>query len=129
MHRLADKDKIWNRACQGGGDSPRPGDTALAALLLFHGPTMNGGVLHAVECLNTEQLAAAKAGYKYFGFFSIPELIANAERAINEGQDLESIEATLDKQYWAVIPDDGVLTTSFEYHQSQHPSEYSPVGR
>jgi hypothetical protein len=128
MYELTNKDKIWNRACEGGGDSPRAGDIALASMLLFHGPAMNGGVLHAVECLSSEQLTAAKAGYTYFGFDAIADLITSAERAINEGQDLEAREAILDQQYWAVIPDDGALSKSFEWHRSQHPFEYSPVG-
>ena len=34
----SDADKVWNRAAmQGGGDSPGPGDRALASLLLLHG--------------------------------------------------------------------------------------------
>ncbi len=129
MYELTNRDKIWNRACEGGGHSPRAGDMALASTLLFHGPAMNGGVLHAIECLTSEQLIAAKAGYIYFGFDAIAALIASAERAIREGEDLEDLEATLDQQYWAAIPDDGVLAKSFEYHQSQHPFEYSLVGR
>ncbi|WP_310445914.1 hypothetical protein [Thiobacillus sp.] len=129
MYELTNRDKIWNRACEGGGHSPRAGDIALASMLLLHSVAMNGGVLHSIECLTSEQLAAAKAGYKFFGFNEIVALIASAERAIREGKDLEDLEATLDQRYWMVIPDDDVLTKSFEYHQSQHPFEYSPVGR
>lgn len=129
MYELTNRDKIWNRACEGGGNSPRVGDTALASTLLLHSVAMNGGLLHAIECLTSEQLAAAKAGYIYFGFDVIAVLIASAERAIKEGGDLENLEATLDQQYWVVIPDDGVLAKSFEHHQSHHPFEYSPIGR
>src|SRR5439155_15972949 len=34
MHELTTADRVWNRACQGGGETPRVGDTALAALLV-----------------------------------------------------------------------------------------------
>lgn len=127
MYELTGTDKIWNRACQGGGESPRPGDTALAGLLLFHGPTMNGGVLHAVECLSAEQLVAAQAGYTYFGFGGIADLIGAAQKAIRQGDDLEPLEAEFDQRYWALVPDDGVLVESFERRQQQHPLDYSPI--
>lgn len=129
MHELTDADEIWNRACEGGGDSPRAGDRALAALLLFHGPAMNGGVLHAVECLSPDQLTAALAGYRYFGFESVAALIGEDEKAIQLEQDLDTLEAVFDKQYWAQIPDDGVLVKSFESHLRENPHEYSPLVR
>jgi len=127
MYELTITDKIWNRACQGGGESPLPGDTALAGLLLFHGPAMNVGVLHAVECLSPEQLVSAQAGYKYFGYGGVADLIGSAGEAIRHGKDIEPLEAAFDRRYWALVPDDGVLVKSFERHQKQYPLEYSVV--
>ena len=46
-------DIIWNRAWKGVGPNACSGDRALAALLKAHGLAMNGGVLHAVECLKS----------------------------------------------------------------------------
>ena len=129
MHEITDADELWNRACEGGGDSPRAGDRALAALLLFHSPAMNGGVLHAVECLSPDQLVAALDGYRHFGFESVAVLIGEAEKAIQLEQDLDTLEAVFDKQYWAQIPDDGVLVKGFERHLRENPQEYSPLVR
>lgn len=127
MYELTTANKIWNRACEGGGDSPCAGDRALAALLLFHGPAMNGGVLHAVECLSSPELAAAQAGYRYFGYEAIANLIRFTEEAIRVLQDLEALEGSADQQYWALVPDDAVLVEGFERHQKAFPFEYSPV--
>jgi hypothetical protein len=127
MRELTVADKVWNRACEGGGDSLRAGDRALAALLLFHGPAMNGGVLHAVECLSSDQLSAAQAGYRHFGFESVAVLIGEAEKASQRQQDLDTLEAVFDQRYWTQIPDDGVLVKSFESHQKENPQEYSPL--
>ena len=127
MHELTVADRVWNRACQGGGDSPRAGDSALAALLLFHGAAMNGGVLHAVESLSPDELAGALAGYGCFGYKGIAKLIRTALDAIQRDQDLDSLEAKLDQEYWSQIPDDGVLVKAFEVHYEATPQEYSPL--
>lgn len=127
MHELSSADKIWNRACYGGGETPKTGDKALAALLLFHGPAMNGGVLHAVECLSKEKLEKAKDGYIYFGFGVIADLISSGQDAIENNFDLEKLETRMNKKYWELIPEDGVLVKSFENHQKQNPLEYSPI--
>jgi hypothetical protein len=129
MHELTVADEVWNRACEGGGESPCAGDRALAALLLFHGPAMNGGVLHAVECLSPDQLTAALHGFRHFGFESVAVLIGEAEKAIHIEQDIDTLEAIFDQQYWAQIPDDGVLVKSFEVHLRENPQEYSPIVR
>ena len=129
MHELTVADEVWNRACEGGGVSPRAGDRALAALLLFHGPAMNGGVLHAVECLSPDQLTAVLAGYIHFGFESVAALIGEAKKAIQLEQNLDTLEAVFDKQYWAQMPDDGVLVKGFESQLRENPQEFSPLVR
>ena len=59
----------YNRAAlQAGGDSPGPGDCALASLLLLHGLVMNGGVPHALQSVGPSELLAAAEGYAFFGF-------------------------------------------------------------
>ena len=61
-------DAIWNRAAlEQGGPNPKPGDVALAALILAHGLVMNGGVHHAVACLTEDEIDAAVAGFSYLG--------------------------------------------------------------
>jgi hypothetical protein len=119
--------KIWDRACFGGGEAPRSGDKALTALLLFHGLAMNGGVIHALECLALEQISAAKYGYRYFGFEVISELINAAQEVIENKLDRDMHDTKMSKEYWGIIPNDDVLIESFERHQQQHPLEYSPI--
>jgi hypothetical protein len=127
MYELSTMDKIWNRACDGGGDYPCAGDQALAALLVFHGLAMNGGVLHATECCSSDQLTEAQAGFRYFGRDRVAVLIAEAEEATRLGQDTYKLEAVFDQKYWAEIPDDGVLVNSFESHHKTNPQEFSPL--
>lgn len=127
MYELTNTDKIWNHACQGGGESPLPGDTALAGLLLFHGPAMNGGVLHAIECLSPEQLVSAQEGYKYFGYGGVADLIGAGEEATRQGNAVEPLQAAFDRRYSALVPNDEVLVKSFEQHYKQYPLEYSPL--
>ena len=61
MDQSTQSDLIWNRACSGMITEFRPGDRALAGLLGAHGLIMNGGVLHAVECLAENELSEAEA--------------------------------------------------------------------
>lgn len=127
MHDLTMADRVWNRACQGGGISPRAGDSALSALLLFHGTAMNGGVLHAVECLSPNDLAAAQSGYNYFGISGIAARIGFAQAKIPCGQDLDDLESGLDQDYSTVVVDDETLVKAFSAHLNSNAAEYSPL--
>jgi hypothetical protein len=119
-------DLIWNRACYGGGADPREGDVALAALLLVHGRVMNGGVLHGVEC-SESQLRAAKAGYCYFGFTGVAELLARAEQLVRSDVELGEHERQLDQEYAKHIPSDSTLVKRFEEHYVRNPLAFLPV--
>lgn len=89
---------------------------------------MNGGVLHAAECLSSGQLAAAQAGYSYFGYKSVADLVRAAEHAARKTQNLDdAIVQTFDEQYWTQIPDDTALANRFQCHWRDSPSEYSPL--
>jgi hypothetical protein len=127
MTVLGASDIVWNRACEGGGEEPRSGDAALASLLLFHGAAMNGGFLHAVDCLTPAERERAKAGYVYFGLDPVAELISNGEAVPADAVKTGEVEAALDAQYWAVVPSDSVLVQRFQEHYSERPNEYSPV--
>lgn len=48
------QEKIWLRACGNGPAAPGVGDTALMAMLTFHGLVMNLGALHAIQCLTED---------------------------------------------------------------------------
>ena len=127
MADLNEADMIWNRAC--GGDPLRslPGDGALADLLRAHRLAMNGGVLHAVECLTANELSDAKAGYRFYGFDEVASLLSRARTIFETRADLESHEQQLDRHYAAMIPSDSSLVERFEKRFKSHPSEYAPL--
>ena len=117
---------VWNRACYGGGETPRRGDKHLAALLHFHGPAMNGGVMHAIEFCSRSQLRAAKAGYVYFGVERVVSLIERAELILKEEDDAGDFERELDSEYYD-LASDSQLSARFEATYEQEPSEFAPV--
>lgn len=127
MYELTDADRIWNRACYRDPSLSLPGDRALNDLLLAHGYTMNGGVLHAIECLSPSELAAAQAGYRYYGFDSIASLLALARDIFEAGKDLGDHETRLDDKYSTVIWLDKTLSDAFEKRLKLCPSDFAPL--
>lgn len=127
MNRLAPADQVWNRACYGGGAAPGPGDRALAALLAFHGPAMNGGVLHACEFLDAQKLEAAEAGYRFFGFDEIADIILRAQRILKTEDDLEENDERLNIEYASFVPLDAHLANRFEAYFLENPDDFAPL--
>jgi len=127
MFGMTSADIIWNRACEGGGQNPSAGDHALRALLKAHGLAMNGGVLHAVECLDDSELADAQHGYRFFSLGAVADLLSRAQRILKTGEDLETYESQLDQNYATLIPDDSALNVHFERIYTSRPSEFSGV--
>jgi hypothetical protein len=120
-------DQIWNRAAQGGGDSPGCGDRALASLLLLHGLSMNGGVHHAIECLSPDEVANAIEGFAYFGFDDMTVWLnaASSDPVLKEWTDETEIAALY--RYAELIPDDDCLVTRFEAVYQERTSEFAPL--
>jgi hypothetical protein len=121
-------DEVWNRACDPFAPFPRPGDAALAALLLCHGMAVNGGLLHACDGLEPDQGADAVAGYRLFG------LDAAAAARLAAGLDpddlaaAERLEAEADRRYGAALPDgDETVARAFREHLHRHPTAYAPL--
>jgi hypothetical protein len=127
MASLTQADMVWNRAC---GESPMrslPGDRALADLLRAHGLAMNGGLLHAVECLTVRELSDAEAGYRFYGFDDVPSLLTQARAIFEKGDDLEFHEKQLDRQYSAIIPAESSIAARFEKLLSTMPTDFAPL--
>ena len=127
MVELTKADLVWNRACIGKVPFPLDGDKALRALLSFHGLAMNGGILHALEYTQPEELAAAVAGYRYFGLDEVAEFIAEAKSVPEGAGDLDRWEGELDRRYGAFIPRDSVLVERFEFAFRYNPSQFAPL--
>jgi hypothetical protein len=127
MAELTRADMIWNRAC--GEDALRSllGDRALTDLLRAHGLIMNGGVLHAVECLTASELSDAESGYRFYGLDAAASLLSRARTILESGDNLAFHERQLDQQYADIIPADNALVERFESHLESNPSEYAPL--
>jgi hypothetical protein len=96
-------------------------------MLRAHGLVMNGGVLHAVECLSSDDRRDAEAAYRFYGFDDIASLLSRATAVFEARQRLEFHESELNRAYWKSVPDDGVLFERFQRHFAQSPTEYAPV--
>src|SRR5260370_407399 len=121
MGELTEADMIWNRAC--GEDPPRSlrGDRALADLLRAHGLVMNGGVLHAVECLTAAELCSAEAGYRFYGLDGVASFVSRARTIFETGDGLAIHEQKLDRQSAAMIPSDSSLAERFKERLKSNP--------
>jgi hypothetical protein len=127
MAEVTDAEMIWNRAC---GEEPLrdlPGDRALADLLSAHGLVMNGGVLHAVECMTAEELSDAKAGYGFFGLDGVASVLSRARQIFDSGGNVGNHEQQLDGEYANLIPSDSLLVDCFESQLKFSPSDFAPL--
>jgi hypothetical protein len=126
--KLAAKDLVWNRAAvDGGGRNARAGDRALADALLVHGLVMNGGVHHAVEVVGEMEIQAAVAGFEYFGFQAIGEVLRRVQHDPKLRKWSDATEEEANRLYWAVLPDDGELVARFERRFRDEPAEFGPL--
>ena len=133
MEKLSRADAIWNRACDVHATASSPGDRALSALLVLHGLVMNGGVLHAVQCLEAQELAGAMAGYRFFGFDGVAVMLTDAKSftevhdIFDSQDDFDSTDADFDKRYVALIRDDSALFARFAAYLLRNPSDFAPL--
>jgi len=126
MSELTVASRVWNRAGElVGQPGPKVGDSQLSAMLLAHNITMNGGVLHCVEALSTQELDAALDGYRYFGLNAGADIIETA-RTVLPAAALEA-ECKLDAAYAAAVPADSLIFAIFERHFQSHPEAYGAI--
>ena len=119
-------DDVWNRAAlERGGPMPLEGDTRLAAMLLAHGLIMNGGGLHALEVLQTNEVAAACRGYRYYRLERVADVLERGASPFDG--DADEWEHRLDSEYAALVRSDSVLVERFEQHFRAHPDRYAPM--
>ena len=127
-YELTPADLVWNRAAmEDGGESPGPGDVALASMLYAHGLVMIGGMLHAIELLNADELSDAQKGYHYFGLDEVAKLLSRAKILFDADENLDEHESRLDDEYLDCVPDDSSLGQRFEARFATSRSDFSPV--
>lgn len=133
MSGMDDADLIWNRACDGGGRWPRPGDSHVAALLHFHGFAMNGGVFHSCGIVKGTAIGAAVNGFRYLELDAIADVVAEAGAvAVSGALELdddraEELELRFNDRYYSLIPTDQVIVDRFEARLRKHPEEFAPL--
>lgn len=128
MEDLRPCDRVWNRAAlEDGGAAPLEGDRALAAMLVAHGLIMNGGVLHAVDCLEADEFEKACDGYEFFGLGGVAKQLREAVRLAVETAPMDALEAQFDRAYRKAVPDDAALAAVFGTHFERHPHAYAPL--
>ena len=126
MSELTVASRVWNRAGElVGQPGPKVGDSQLSAMLLAHNITMNGGVLHCVEALSTQELDSALHGYRYFGLNAGADIIEKA-RTVLPAVAVEA-ESQLDAAYAATVPADSLIVAIFERHFQRHPEAYGAI--
>jgi hypothetical protein len=121
-------DQVWNRAAlESGGNSPGPGDRALASLLLVHGLVMNGGVHYAIESIESAELAAAADGYAFFGFDAVATFFrgASVDPVLSIWDD--DTEVVANRRYEEMVPDDSSLVARFEEVCRERPEQFAPI--
>lgn len=82
---------------------------------------MNGGVVHALQCLSQAEIVAAIAGFNYFG-------LTEASRVFEQlPDDSEETEERLNQMYWAAVPSDETLAHAFRVKLLSSPEAFAPT--
>ena len=125
---MTNADQVWNRACMmKGAESPGPGDHALASLISVHGLIMNGGVHHALECVEPSVLLAAADGYAFFGFDEVATFFRGAARDPILSAWTEDTEPIANRRYTEMVPDDSYLVARFAKVFHERPEQFAPL--
>lgn len=127
MYGMTNADKIWNRAMlHNGGPDAREGDRALASLSYFHNFAMNGGALHAYECLTEAERKAAASGYQYFGLEDAAKVLEwlDEQLADAHGTEDERLEAEANVRYPAAMDD--AIWAAFQTRFKADPDAFAP---
>ena len=113
------------------GGAARPGDAALTNMLAFHGVTMNGGFLHAIEVFDESEREAVLRGYRYFGFGAVSDLIAEMTERFGETATLEAeevLEVESDERY-GQLASDAILMERFEETYRDRGEDFAPLSQ
>lgn len=131
-------DLVWNRAADGWDPATwvglREGDRALAAMLLVHGLVQNGGVPHAIEGTESDEIRRGIEGYRYFELDRVADLIdvAAAQKSRLQLSSLgvrEELELLWNRAYQELLPTDQALVDAFEALFARSPAAFAPPGQ
>jgi hypothetical protein len=88
---------------------------------------MNGGVHHALECLQPQELVAAIDGYSFFGLDDVAAFLrgASSDPVLREWTD--DTEPVADGRYAKLVPDDAHLLHRFKVVFQERADQFAPV--
>ena len=118
---------VWNRALGNKAFRFLEGDLNLIVLLTTHGYVMNGGVFHAVEAREDEEMAEIADAYRYFGLDDIANLLTEAKSILDADDDWGPLEDKFYERYSASISDDSALFERFKAVLLRDPSKFTPI--
>jgi hypothetical protein len=119
--------RIWNRALSNYAGRLLAGDWALSEMLRLHGYIMNGGVLHGVAAMESEDWEFMIVAYRLFGLGEVADFLVDTERAFRTGDDHGALETRANTRYCAdLIPDERRLFDAFRIYLRAHPEMFAP---
>jgi hypothetical protein len=90
-------------------------------MLQAHGLIMNGGVLHALEVLTSQELSNSIASYRYFGLGAAAQVLAH------HYEDSDESEISSNFAYRQAVPNDEALLHAFRIKLVGCPEAFAPV--
>lgn len=128
---MDEADEIWNNALGQSPASELPGDVALHWAILAHGLVANGGVIHAAEWLDAQELQAACHGYRWLGLLDVADLLCEVSVLVgaDRGDDdaAEVLERNSDERYNSLVEDDQALEAAFRTRFADQPQAFTSV--
>jgi hypothetical protein len=89
---------------------------------------MNGGVHHAIECVELSELVAAADGFAFFGLDEVAEFFRGASTDPMLATWDDDTEVAANRRYAELIPDDSHLVARFKEVFRERPEQFAPLG-
>lgn len=70
--------RVWNRACDYSFQPTRSGDKLLKTVIQFDGLAQNGGLGHAIDVTESDEVAQAVLGLRQLGLLDAARLVEEA---------------------------------------------------
>jgi hypothetical protein len=88
---------------------------------------MNGGVHHAIESVDSTELAAAADGYAFLGLYDVASFFRGASDDPVLSRWTDDTEVAANRLYANMIPSDSYLNSQFEEILRARADEFAPI--
>lgn len=126
---MGQPDLIWNNAFGESPASALAGDVALHWALMAHGLVANGGVMHAAECLDVQELQAACDGYRWLGLHEVADLLCEVDVLVGaddlDDDAADALERNSNDRYNKLVEDDQALEAAFRIRFADEPEAFA----